>query len=387
MSREQMPPLADLKVLEFAGIGPAPFAVMWLAQMGASVIRIERPGAGALALDPARDPLLRGRQAVLRLDLKDEAARAALWPLVATADVLIEGFRPGVMEKMGLGPDAVHARNPRLVYARLTGWGQNGPRAREAGHDITYIALSGALAAIGPKDGPPAIPLNLIGDFAAGAFYCLAGILAALHARERTGRGTVVDAAMVDGVAHLMTIVFGMANMGLWRAMRESNLIDGGAPFYSVYETKDGRWLAVGCLEPQFYAEFLRIAGLADEPACRRQYDPASWPDMRAAIAARIRQKTRDEWEALFAGTDACVAPVKDYTEMADDPHLAARGVITDTPLGPLPAPAPRFGPDPVPPPEKASRPSAADRPTDPPPPWGLDRKNWQALTQLSKQG
>ncbi len=377
-------PLAGLKVLEFAGIGPAPFAVMWLAQMGASVIRIERPGGGALALDPARDPLLRGREAVLQMDLKDEAARAAIRPLLAAADVLIEGFRPGVMEKMGLGPEEVHALNPRLIYARLTGWGQAGPRANEAGHDITYIALSGALAAIGRRKGAPAIPLNLIGDFAGGALYCIAGILAALYARERSGRGAVVDAAMVDGVAHLMTIVFGLANMGLWRPERESNLIDGGAPFYAVYETKDQRWLAVGCLEPQFYAEFLRIAGLSDHPACQRQYDPTTWPAMRDAISARICEKTRDEWEALFAGSDACVAPVKDYTEMADDPHLAARRVISNTPLGPLPAPAPRFAAGPVPPREETVRTQLADEPTDQPP-WGLPPEEWQSFTQLSK--
>ncbi len=386
MRPEQMRPLAGLKVLEFAGIGPAPFAVMWLAQMGASVIRIERPGTAPLALDPARDPLITGREAILRLDLKEAAARRALIPLIKAADVLIEGFRPGVMEKMGLGPEETRAHNPRLVYARLTGWGQTGPRAQEAGHDITYIALTGALAAIGRKDGAPAIPLNLVGDFAGGALYCIAGILAALYARERTGRGALVDAAMVDGVAHLMTIVFGLANMGLWRPERESNLIDGGAPFYSVYETKDGRWLAVGCLEPQFYAEFLRIAGLADEPACRRQYDPAGWPAMRRAIARRIREKTRDEWEALFAGSDACVAPVKDYTEMAADPHLAARGVITDTSLGPLPAPAPRFGPDSVPPTEKMAQKQLADEPGERSP-WALPRQDWQALMQLDKQG
>ncbi len=379
-------PLEGLKILEFAGIGPAPFAVMWFAQMGASVIRIERPGGTPLALDPARDPLLRGREAVLKMDLKDEEARAALAPLIAAADVLIEGFRPGVMEKMGIGPEEALNRNPRLVYARLTGWGQRGPRAKEAGHDITYIALAGALAAIGRKDGAPAIPLNLIGDFAGGALYCIAGILAALYARERSGRGRVVDAAMVDGVAHLMTIVFGLANMGLWRPERESNLIDGGAPFYAVYETRDGRWLAVGCLEPQFYAEFLRIAGLAAHPACQRQYDPASWPAMRETIAARIREKTRDEWEALFTGTDACVAPVKDYTEMASDPHLAARGVISNTPLGPLPAPAPRFAPDPVPPIEETVRTPPADEPADQPP-WGLSRREWQGLTQLGKPG
>ncbi|GIX17248.1 MAG: CoA transferase [Rhodothalassiaceae bacterium] len=382
MSGTALRPLEGLKVLEFAGIGPAPFAVMWLAQMGARVIRIARPGGGALALDPARDPLLRGREAVLKMDLKDEAARAAIRPLVAAADVLIEGFRPGVMEKMGLGPDAVHAVNPRLVYARLTGWGQTGPRAGEAGHDITYIALSGALAAIGRRDGPPAIPLNLVGDFGGGALYCIAGILAALYARERSGRGAVVDAAMVDGVAHLMTIVFGLANMGLWRSARESNLIDGGAPFYAVYETKDGRWLAVGCLEPQFYAEFLRIAELADHPACQRQYDPATWPEMRAAIAARIREKTRDEWEALFAGSDACVAPVTDYAEMAGDPHLAARRVIETTALGPLPAPAPRFAPagtaDAAAPPPPAGEPPAAQ-------PWNLPTEAWERLAAFRR--
>ncbi len=336
-------PLAGLRVLEIAGIGPAPFACMWLADMGAEVVRIERPtGAGMFPVDPGRDPLRRGRR-ILPLDLKRAGARDAVLRLIGKVDVLVEGFRPGVMERMGLGPDEALARNPRLVYGRMTGWGQAGPWSKTAGHDIDYIALAGALGAIGRRDGAPVVPLNLVGDFGGGAMYLIAGILAALFERERSGRGQVVDAAMVDGVAHLMTIVHGLDAMGLWRPERGANLFDSGAPFYDVYETRDSRWIAVGCLEPQFYAEFLRLAGLEDDPACARQYDPRTWPAMREAIAARIGERTREEWMAVFAGSDACVAPVLDYRESRDHPHMRARGVFRTGGFGvPMPEAAPR---------------------------------------------
>ncbi|RMF17125.1 MAG: CoA transferase [Alphaproteobacteria bacterium] len=336
-------PLNGLRILEIAGIGPAPFACMWFADMGAEVVRIERPdGAGPFPIDPGRDLLRRGRR-ILPLDLKRPGAIRAVLKLLEKMDVLIEGFRPSVMERMGLGPDEVFARNPRLVYGRMTGWGQAGPWAESAGHDIDYIAISGALGAIGRRGAAPAVPLNLVGDFGGGAMYLIAGVLAALFERGRSGRGQVVDAAMVDGVAHLMTIVHSLDAMGLWRPERGGNLFDSGAPFYDAYETKDGRWLAVGCLEPQFYAEFLRLAGLADEPACARQYDPGTWPAMRKAIAARIAGKTREEWSAIFEGSDACVAPVLDYRESRDHPHMKARGIYRESRTGiVMPEAAPR---------------------------------------------
>ncbi len=350
-------PLAGLRILEIAGIGPAPFACMWFADMGAEVVRIERPdGGGAFPVDPGRDLLRRGRR-ILPLDLKREGAREAVCRLIGRVDVLIEGFRPGVMERMGLGPDEALARNPRLVYGRMTGWGQEGPWAKHAGHDIDYIALAGALGAIGRHAGPPVVPLNLVGDFGGGAMYLIAGVLAALFERQRSGRGQVVDAAMVDGVAHLMTIVHSLDAMGLWHPERGGNLFDSGAPFYDSYETKDGRWLAVGCLEPQFYAEFLRLAGLSDEPACARQYDRESWVAMRQAIARRIATRTCEEWMEIFEGSDACVAPVLNYRESRDHPHIRARGIFRRSTAGiAMPEAAPRHSRTPG----AAGEPSAA---------------------------
>lgn len=336
--------LDGITIVEMAGIGPGPFAAMMLADHGANVIRIDRPGGGGLRLgSPKYDILNRGRRS-LALDLKSGPGRAALLRIIGQADAVIEGYRPGVMERMGLGPEICLDINPRLVYGRMTGWGQTGPMAGQAGHDITYSALPGALAAIGPKGGKPAIPLNLVADFGGGAMYLLFGLLSALLSARTTGKGQVVDAAMVDGVASLMAIVHGMDASGLWRPERGSNLLDGGAPFYDVYETADGRWLAIGPLEPQFFAEFLRLSGLSDHPACQRQIDVTSWPAMRDAIAARILEKGRDEWSDVFDGSDACVAPVLDYREAPLHPHLKARGVYLDLPEARRqPAPAPRL--------------------------------------------
>ncbi len=338
-----MGPLKGLRIVEIAGLGPAPFAAMMLADMGADVIRIDRPGGPPLRIgDPRKEILNRGRRS-LTLDLKTPRGRDALLRIVAEVDGLIEGFRPGVMERMGLGPEACLARNPRLVYGRMTGWGQDGPLAERAGHDLTYIALTGALAAIGRASDRPAIPLNLIADFGGGAMYLAFGVVCALLEAARSGRGQVVDAAMVDGVASLMCVVHMLDAMGLWRPERESNLLDGGAPFYDVYETRDGRYLAVGPLEPQFFAEFVARAGLAGHPSMGAQMDVSAWPAMRAAIAERMREKTLAAWVALFEDSDACVAPVLDYREARRHPHLMARKTFIERGGIVEPAPAPRF--------------------------------------------
>lgn len=337
--------LDGFTIVEIAGIGPTPFAAMMLADHGARVIRIDRPGGpqGLRLGEPRRDILNRGRRS-LALDLKSQKGRDALLRIIGKADALIEGLRPGAMERLRLGPDVCFEANPKLVYGRMTGWGQTGPLAMRAGHDITYAALPGALAAIGPKDGKPSIPLNLIADFGGGAMYLLFGLLAALLAAQRSGEGQVVDAAMVDGVASLMSIVHGMDASGFWRPERESNLLDGGTPFYDVYECADGKWLAIGPLEPQFFAEFLRLSGLDTHPDCKNQFDMSRWPAMRRAIAQTIRTRTRDDWDRLFADTDACVAPVLDYREAPAHRHLKARGVYVEKAEGGVePAPAPRF--------------------------------------------
>jgi alpha-methylacyl-CoA racemase len=322
--------LSGLRVVEFAGIGPGPFAAMLLADMGADVVRIERPAAARAA----HDITLRGRR-VVTLDLKRDAAAAM--DLLERADALIEGFRPGVMERLGLGPEAVAARNPRLVYGRMTGWGQSGPLADRAGHDITYLALTGALHAIGAK-AAPVPPLNLVGDYGGGALYLVVGMLAAILSARQTGLGQVVDAAITDGVTSLLSLFHGMLNGGQWRDVREANLLDGGAHFYATYECADGKFIAVGAIEPQFYAELRRLAGLTD-PLFDDQRNPAIWPLLKQKFADLFRTRTRDAWAALFAGSDACVAPVLSLAEARADPHLLARGTF----VGGEPAPAPRF--------------------------------------------
>jgi alpha-methylacyl-CoA racemase len=338
-------PLAGLRVIELAGLGPAPFAAMLLADLGADVVRVDRLGGGSpLPGDPADDPLNRGKRSIV-VDLKHPRGPDVVLALAERADVLLEGFRPGVVERLGVGPDAALRRNPRLVYGRMTGWGQDGPLAATAGHDINYIALTGALHAIGRAGGPPQIPLNLLGDFAGGALYLVVGVLAAL----RSGRGQVVDAAIVDGTAHLATMAYGLFGAGYWRAERGVNLLDSGAPFYDVYATADGGHMAVGALEPQFYAELLRLLGLDAEPDLPDRHDVSRWPELRQRIAEVFAGRTRREWTEIFEGTDACVAPVLSMAEAAAHPHLAARGTFDGRFQGfAVPAAAPRFSATPA---------------------------------------
>lgn len=334
-------PLHGLRVVEMSGIGPAPFAAMLLADMGADVIRVDRPGAVPVdERTTVADVLRRGRRCVV-LDLHRAEGVDALLALVAGADVLIEGFRPGVMERLGVGPEECHARNPRLVYGRMTGWGQDGPWASMAGHDVNYIALAGALHPLGRQDEPPAIPANLLGDFGGGALYLVSGVLAALWESARSGRGQVVDAAIVDGAASLTTMLHGMLATGWWRDERGVNLLDTGRPWYDVYQTADGGWMSVGPLEARFYVRFAALLGLPDDLAERPP--AAEWPRLRAAIGDAFLQRTRAEWEAVFAGTDGCVAPVLGLKEAAEHPHLAARNTFVEVDGVRQPAPAPRF--------------------------------------------
>lgn len=336
-----MGPLQGLKVVELAGIGPGPFCAMLLGDLGASVVRVDRLEASGLGVPtaPRFDVTSRSRRSVA-LDLKAEAGRVALLRLIDGADVLVEGFRPGVAERLGCGPDVCLERNPRLVYGRMTGFGQHGPLAQAAGHDLNYIALAGALGAIG--GAKPVPPLNLVGDYGGGALYLAFGIMAALFERQRSGRGQVVDAAMVDGAASLMAIFHGLHAAGQWGAPRGGNLLDGGAPFYDTYETADGRHVALGPLEPKFFATLAAAIGL-DERFVKRQYDTRLWPEMREAIAAAIRTKTRDAWCALLEGTDACFAPVLALDEVAQHRHASERGTYVTVDGVLQPAAAPRF--------------------------------------------
>jgi alpha-methylacyl-CoA racemase len=333
-------PLTGLRVVELAGLGPAPYACMLLAELGADVVRVDRPRGGSLIVDPEKDALNRSRPSVA-VDLKSPAGRDVLLRLLDDADVLVEGLRPGVLERLGLGPDEALARNPRLVYARMTGWGQDGPLAERAGHDINYLGLTGALHAIGTAD-KPAVPLNIGADFGGGSMFLLVGILAALFERGTSGRGQVVDAAMVDGASSLVTMIYGMLGAGLWQDRRAANLLDGGAPFYDTYACADGRHVAVGALEPQFYAAFVEGLGLTGAlPG--GQYDLAHWPEHRRRFAEAFATRTRDEWADVFAGTDACVTPVLGLREAPVHPHLAARGTFVEQDGASLPGPAPRF--------------------------------------------
>jgi alpha-methylacyl-CoA racemase len=340
-------PLHGLRVVELAAIGPVPFCGMLLADMGAEIVLVQPPAAreARMPLPEREDPLWRGRTRTT-LDLKSAEGRAALLDLAAHADVLLEGFRSGVMERLGLDPQACLAANPALVVGRMTGWGQDGPLARSAGHDPNYLAITGALHAIGFADRPPVQPLNLVGDFGGGSLYLAMGVLAAvLHARA-TGRGQVVDAAMVDGAASLMTMVYGLRGHGMWSDRRGANLMDGGAPFSRTYETADGKAVAVCALEPAFYANLLRGLGL-DTEVLPAQLDQASWPELGARFAAIFRTRTRDAWAALFEGTDACVTPVLDLSEAPHHPQNVARGVFVGDER-PLPRAAPRFSATPT---------------------------------------
>lgn len=320
-------PLSSIRVIEFAGIGPGPHAAMLLADLGADVVRVQRPGG---LPQPGRkaDALLRGRK-VVEANLKDKTDRATILDLVAKADVVIEGFRPGVMERLGFGPEDLEKVNPGLVYGRMTGWGQDGPRANLAGHDINYISLTGMLHAIGRADDRPVPPLNLVGDFGGGSMFLVVGILAALLERGVSGKGQVVDAAMVDGASVLGQMMWAFRGTGLWQDRRGVNMLDTGAPYYEVYETSDGKYMAVGAIEPQFYAEFIKGLGLADADI-PEQNDFANWGKLKEIFTETFKTRTRDEWAEIFDGTDACVSPVLTFAEAPQDPHMAARENLVD---------------------------------------------------------
>ena len=334
-----MGPLTGIRIVELAGLGPAPFCAMLLADLGADVIRVDRPpGAGLAGFDRIT---ARNRRS-LGIDLKQSSGVDLLLQLVASVDVLIEGFRPGVAERLGFGPDICLERNPRLVYGRMTGWGQEGPLASRAGHDINYISLTGALYAIGSEGGKPVPPLNLVGDYGGGALYLAMGILAALVERSVSGTGQVVDAAMTDGTNSLMTFFHEFRERGFWGNERGANLLDGGAPFYTTYESADGGYVAVGALEPQFFAELLDVLGI-DRAGYPAQYDPAGWPELRRQLGEAFRERTRDEWARVFADSDACVTPVLSMEEAVRHPQATERNAFVEVDGLDQPGVAPRF--------------------------------------------
>lgn len=332
-------PLAGLKVVEMVGLGPAPFCGMLLADLGAEVIRIDRPHKPTEGTSV--DVMARGRP-TLGVDLKQPGSIEAVLDLIGSADVLIEGYRPGVMEKLGLGPDVCMQQQPALVYGRMTGWGQDGPLAHAAGHDINYISLTGVLHAIGETDGPPTVPLNYIGDFGGGGMLLAFGVMSAVYEARTSGRGQVVDTAMTDGSALLSTMMYGLRAQGMWSTRRGENMLDGGAHFYGVYACADGRYLSVGAIEPQFYEELLERAGI-DDPAFQAQMNASDWPELKAALATVFKQRSRAEWCEMLEGTDACVAPVLDWDEAPEHPHNRARETFIDVDGQVQPAPAPRF--------------------------------------------
>ena len=349
-------PLSHVTVIELAGIGPGPFACMMLADLGATVVRVDRlpgpPSTGGLEDLMRNDSIVdRGRRSV-SVNMKDPRGVEAVLQLVAGADILVEGFRPGVAEKLGVGPQACQARNPRLVYGRMTGWGQTGPLAQAAGHDINYIALSGALHAMGEADRPPTPPLNLVGDYGGGGMLLVVGVLAALAEAQRSGQGQVVDAAMTDGAALLMAAQYGLMAKGFWQDRRQSNFLDGAAHFYGVYACADGRHVSIGAIEPQFYARLLALCGV-DDPQFAHQWAQAEWPALRRKLETVMRQRTRDEWCALLEGSDACFAPVLSMAEAPLHPQNQARGTFVASRGITQPAPAPRFDrtPSELPPP------------------------------------
>lgn len=351
-----MGPLEGVKVVEIAGIGPGPFCAMMLADMGAEVVRVDRAqGVSGVPGNTSKDLINRGRQSI-GVDLKNPDGVETVLRLVETADALIEGFRPGVAERLGIGPDACLERNPKLVYGRMTGWGQEGPMAQAAGHDINYIALAGALEPVGRAGDRPLPPLNIIGDFGGGGLMLAFGIACALVEAQRSGEGQVIDAAMVDGAAVLTTFVHGLRAMDFWQDERGTNLLDTGAWFYEVYETKDNKYVSVGSLEPQFFAELVRLSGL-DESELPAQMDRSTWPEMKERLAEVFKQKTRDEWTEIMEGTDVCFAPVLSMGEAPEHPHNQARGTFVEVDGVVQPGPAPRFsrtapeiqGPPPIP--------------------------------------
>jgi alpha-methylacyl-CoA racemase len=334
-----MGPLQGVKVVEMAGIGPISFAGMLLADLGAEVTQVQRPGGGAWPPSPVLD---RGRT-VREVDVKSDAGLEQVLDLVVDSEVLIEGFRPGVMERLGLGPDRCLERNPALVYGRMTGWGQSGRYAHTAGHDITYLAISGALHMVGEEGGKPVPPVNLLGDFGAGGVYLAFGVVSALLHARAAGVGQVVDAAIVDGAVSVTGLLHGFLETGVWKDERGVNLLDGGAPFYDCYRCADGEWVAVGALEPQFYRALLEKLGLADDEAIQAYLDPATWPAIRERFNAKFAERSRDDWHELFADSDCCVAPVLSMREAREDGHNRDRGIFVEVGGMPQPAPAPRF--------------------------------------------
>ena len=375
-----MGPLQGIRIVEFAALGPAPMGTMLLADLGAEVLRIERKAVAsrptAELFDPAIDILNRNRR-VVALDLKRPEAIETVLRLIEGADALIEGFRPGVMERLGLGPEVCLARNPRLVYGRMTGWGQSGAFAHAAGHDINYLSLSGALHAIGEPGRKPVVPLNLVADGGGGAMLLALGVLAGLLEARGSGRGQVVDAAMTDGAALLMSMMYTLKAMGQWQQQRGSNLLDGGAHFYDTYQCRDGRWISVGAIEPQFYALLLEKTGITD-PDFQQQWDRSRWPRLKEKLAAVIAQRTRDEWCAVFDGTDACVAPVLDMEEAPRHPHNRSRNTFTEVAGVVQPAAAPRFSRTPPAPPSAPRTDSEPEVLLD----WGLDASELATLRQ-----
>ena len=339
-----MGPLSGIKVVEFEAIGPGPFCGMMLADMGADVLLVDRPGGSDLGLKRERwmDVMMRGKRSVT-LDLKAPSGAEAAAMLCARADAVIEGFRPGVMERLSLGPEILLARNPRLVYGRMTGWGQDGPLSARAGHDINYIALGGALHAIGRAGDAPVPPLNLVGDFGGGGMLLAFGIASGLLNAQRSGQGQVVDAAMVEGASLLAAMFAGMLANKSWSEQRAANVLDSGAPFYDTYETRDGKYVAIGSIEAKFYADLLGRLGLAQDASLPKQFDRARWPELRARFTSVFKSKTRDEWCVAFEGSDACFAPVLTFSEARVHPHNVARGPFVDIAGVPQPAPAPRF--------------------------------------------
>ena len=342
--------LDGITVIELAAIGPVPFAATMLADHGARVIRVERRGQASLMTAFGRNDILARNREVIELDLKDAGDLAQLRALLADADALLEGYRPGVIERMGLAPELLLADNPRLVIGRMTGWGQEGPKAPLAGHDINYIALSGALHTYGPKDGKPSAPTNAVGDYGGGGMLLAFGVLAAILSALNTGKGQVVDCAMVDGAAMITAMIYSMFNVGIWRDERGANLLDGAAPFYDTYETADGKWISIGSIEPQFYAILLDKLGLADDADFTRQNDFALWPGLKSRLEAIFRTRTRDDWCSLMEDTDICFAPVLSLAEAPKHPHNVARGTFIEVEGVIQPAPAPRFSATPAPP-------------------------------------
>ncbi|MDY6943593.1 MAG: CaiB/BaiF CoA-transferase family protein [Pseudomonadota bacterium] len=335
-----MGPLKGIKVLEIASIGPGPFCGMMLSDMGAEILRVDKKNIPSLS--GKYDVLGRGRRSVA-VDLKKPEGVQAVLRLAEKADVLMEGYRPGVMERLGLGPDVCLERNPKLVYARMTGWGQYGPLAHAAGHDMNYIAISGALAAIGRAGERPVPPLNLVGDFGGGGMLQAFGIVCALLEAQRSGQGQVVDTAMTDGAATLMAMIYGFKASGMWKTEKGSNMLDGGAHFYDTYETKDGKYVAIGSIEPQFYKLLLEKTGLADDPEFRAQMNQRKWPELKEKLAAAFKTKTQDEWTEIMEGTDVCYGPILDMNEAPKHPHNVARKTFIEIEGVMQPAPAPRF--------------------------------------------